>query len=366
MKRLILLLVVATTSIVSCSKAVCTNECQEVRNVIFMIGDGMGLAQTSMFMIENGYQETAFDKAQNVALIKTYSANNRVTDSAAAGTALACGTKTNNSTVGISPKGDTLVSIAAAAKRRGKSTGFVVTCSMQDATPAAFYAHSKKRSNFTLITEQFLSSQMDVAIGGGAKFFDEQIDGQKMIDIAKQKGYSIASSFEELSEIESGKVLGLFAPGNLNWIVRGRQENYLEQATAYALNQLAKDEDGFFLMVEGSLIDHAAHANDAEATLAEIVDFERSVKVAMDFADANPGTLVIITADHETGGLSMVSGNEDFTKAESGLDYKFSTGGHSGILVPVYSYGTGAERISGVMENTELSDKILEILELSR
>ncbi len=339
------------------------SSCTEVKNVIFMIGDGMGLAQAAMLMVENGYEATAFDRAENIALIKTYSANNRVTDSAAAGTALACGQKTNNKMLGLTPELDTCYSLTLRANRKGMATGVVVSCGLQHATPAAFYAHVADRNDNYNITRQLAASSFDVAIGGGAKYFSEELDGASFSDIATSNGYNIVTTFDELSSVGDGRVLGLFEPGHIKSIKAGRGD-YLPRATEAALSRLSKSDKGFVLMVEGSQIDWACHSNNSVETLAEVADFNDCLNVVMDFADYNPGTLVVITADHETGGLSMVSNDADFTKSDSGVAYKYSTGGHSGILVPVYTYGAGADRIEGVMENTALSDKIAEILNL--
>ncbi len=366
---LIALSLLAATTACNCNKG--TSQCapntscqkEEVKSVIFMIGDGMGLAQASMLMIENGYQTTAFDRAKNIALIKTYSANNRVTDSAAAGTALACAQKTNNKMIGVTADLDTCYSIATHAKEKGLSTGLVAACTVQHATPAAFYAHVDNRNDYELITRQLVYSNLDLIIGGGKKYFDQEIDGQKLTEIANKNGFSIVNNFDELSTAGNGSILGLFADGHIASMQEGRGD-YLSKATTAAISRLSKNGKGFFLMVEGSQIDWSCHANDAEATLAEVADFNECVNMVMDYADRNPGTLVIITADHETGGLAAVSNNADFTLADSGVAYKYSTDGHSGILVPVYTYGTGAESINGIMENTELSNKISQILAL--
>lgn len=284
-----------------------------VRNLIYLIGDGMGLSHVSMLMLEEGYGTTAFDRAQNIALITTYSANNRVTDSAAAGTALATGHKTGNGMLGVLPDSTAAESIMADAIRAGMPTGVVVTSTLQHATPGAFYAHVPYRRQYQRISDQLAGSDLTVAFGGGLKY-------------------------AETSE--------------------GRGD-YLERAIRKALEILSREagerDRGFILMVEGSQIDLRAHDNDAEGVLAEMRDFDRAVAAAMDFADRHPGTLVVVTADHETGGLSIPSADVDFEHEEAGIEYRFSTGGHTAAMVPVYLYGTGAERINGVLDNTELA-----------
>lgn len=363
MRKLLLSLAIAATMMGCCNSATNAPQEVEVKNVIFLIGDGMGLAQASMLMVENGYQPTAFDRAQNVALIKTYSANNRVTDSAAAGTALACGHKTNNSMLGLTPTLDTCYSMTVKAKAKGKSTGLVAACTIQHATPAAFYAHVENRGQYEQIAQQLVDSDVDIAIGGGEKYFEQEVNGTKLIDIAPTKGFNIVRNMDELNAAPEGRILGLFEQDHIKSMAEGRGD-FLPRATEAALARLSQNPEGFVLMVEGSQIDWMGHANNAEELLAETIDFEECVKIAMDFADKNPGTLVVVTADHETGGLSLVSGEEDFTKSDSGVNYEFSTNSHSGILIPVYTYGTGAEKINGIMENTELSNGIVEILNL--
>lgn len=333
-----------------------------VKNLIYMIGDGMGLAQVSLLMIERGYAPVSFNRAQNVALISTFSANNRVTDSAAAGTALATGHKTDNGMLGQTPDGMPVESMIARAAREGHPTGVVVTSSLLHATPAAFYAHVAGRNDDEQIARWLIRSEIDVLFGGGAgAISDEQFDA------FRNEGYRIVKNFDQTREIVSGRVLGLFARKHLPAALQGRGD-YLTQATGKALeilnNDARKAEKGFLLMVEGSQIDWAGHDNDAKLLLAEMNDFDRAVAAAMDYADTHPDTLVVVTADHETGGLSIPSNDEDFYLADSGVTYEFSTGGHSGTLVPVYLYGAGAERINGILDNTELSKRLMQLLGL--
>lgn len=334
---------------------------REVKNLVFMIGDGMGLAQVSLLMIEHGYAPVSFDRAENIALLTTYSANNRVTDSAAAGTALATGFKTDNGMLGQMPDGTPVESMIVRAAREGCPTGEVVVSTLQHATPAAFYAYAADRGDDRRITEQLLQSDIDVLFGGGAGLIsDEQREE------FRSKGYRIVEDLDETDGIVSGKVLGLFARKHLPGA--GGRGDYLPRATRKALEILDADSretgKGFILMVEGSQVDLAGHDNDAKRLLAEMNDFDRAVAEAMDFADAHPGTLVVVTADHETGGLSIPSNKEDFRLSDSGVEYAFSTGGHTGILVPVYLYGTGAERINGILDNTQLAQRLMELLGL--
>ncbi len=331
-----------------------------VRNLIYLIGDGMGLSHVSMLMLEEGYGTTAFDRAQNIALITTYSANNRVTDSAAAGTALATGHKTGNGMLGVLPDSTAAESIMADAIRAGMPTGVVVTSTLQHATPGAFYAHVPYRRQYQRISDQLAGSDLTVAFGGGLKYAEasEREDGVPGIERLRDRGFRVLTDPSQLDTLSRGPVMGFFADGHLPKMSEGRGD-YLERAIRKALEILSREagerDRGFILMVEGSQIDLRAHDNDAEGVLAEMRDFDRAVAAAMDFADRHPGTLVVVTADHETGGLSIPSADVDFEHEEAGIEYRFSTGGHTAAMVPVYLYGTGSERINGVLDNTELA-----------
>jgi len=352
-----------------CVQAESASETQpEVKNLIYMIGDGMGLAHVSMLQIAEGYDHpTAFMRAENIALIKNYSSNNRVTDSAASGTALATGHKTNNRMLGMTPDSAAVESIIARAVKRDMPTGLVVTCHLGHATPGAFYAHVSKRTLYDAIYSQFVESGIDVALGGGAKYFDAgNPEGAARSARLAEQGYRIVRDLADADTIRSGRLVGLFADDSMPYALEERGEEYLGRATAKALeildNNARRQDRGFVLMVEGSMIDYAAHENSAEKLLPEMRDFERAVEVAMAFVDAHPGTLLVVTSDHETGGLSLPSGHTDFTRSESGVEYRFSTESHTGIMLPVYLYGAGAERINGVLENSELSVRLMELL----
>lgn len=338
----------------------------EVRNLILMIGDGMGLAQTSMLQIENDYAPTAFNRAHGVALTTTRSANNRVTDSAAASTALATGHKTNNGMLGVTPDGASVESMMTRAQKRQMPTGIVVTCYLQHATPAAFFAHVPRRSQTQAITRDMLNSGVDVLIGGGGKWLVESVDGKTYLEAFRERGYRVATTLDQVEDMHTGRLLLVAADEHLPQAKE--RGDYLTQATCKALELLAADaatrKTGFVAMIEGSLIDVAGHDNDSERLLDETRDFERAVAAAMDFADRTPGTLVVVVADHETGGLTTPSNEDDFTRSESGLNYKFASRSHTAVQVPAYLYGTGAERICGLMENTELSQRLSALLGL--
>lgn len=335
---------------------------QPVRNIIFMIGDGMGLSSVSMMQLVNRYEPTIFDRAENIALQKTYSADNRVTDSAASGTALATGFKTNNTMLGMTPDGTHVESLTELAKRHGKATGVVVTTYLQHATPAAFYAHISSRHEYATISEQLLGSTLDVAIGGGMKFFNERYGtccaSRRAI---KRTDFTLVRKPEELAACNGdSRVLALLAGKE----VGANSGDYLAKATDKALEILERrgGDNGFVLMVEGSLIDGMGHDNNAEGQQLEMQSFMKAVEIAVKYAEEHPGTLVVVTADHETGGLSLVSSNSDFNLSEQGVEFRWTTDGHSAQMVPIYLFGTGAELINGIMENAELGAKLKSLI----
>ncbi len=362
MKRILLHLLLAAAAFAPAAAAAHEPQTEtEVRNVILMIGDGMGLAQTGALMIDSGYAPLSFDRAQHIALVKTYSANNRVTDSAAAATAMGTGCKTENGRIGIAPDGSRPANLTELAEAAGLSTALVVTSHLADATPSGFAAHTLERYTSDEITAAYADAGIDILAGGGRAYFEASLDGRNIVEELRAKGYRFAETPEEFCAADELPLLGLFAPEYMPTADK-RGEEYLAAATAHTLDLLSRREAGFFAMIEGSQIDIACHNNDTEVMLAEMRDFNRAVHTALDFADTHPGTLVVVVADHETGGLTMVSNDRDFTATESGIDFRYSTTSHSGIPVVLYAYGTGSEHFRGTMQNTDIFRKIKELL----
>lgn len=327
----------------------------KVKNIIFMIGDGMGIAQVTATQIAQGYEPLALERANYVGLQKTYSANSRVTDSAAAGSALSTGHKTNNGMIGVTPDSLPKTNLLEYFEQAGKPTGIVVTYPVTNATPAAFVAHVPHRKMEDEIATYYLKNEVDVIFGGGSSRFDQRADSVNLFAALSQKNYTIAKSLSEIAEVKSGNVIMLPSEGSMSSRLDGRDE-YLPEATAKALEILTNnaDGDGFFLMVESSMIDGYGHQNNIEGIIKETKDFDNAIEVAFDYADKHPGTLVVVTADHSTGGLTIVNGNRRFDLNDHLVDYAFTTGGHTGEMVPIFAYGTGAENFTGVFENIDL------------
>ncbi len=326
------------------------------KNVILMIGDGMGLAHIFAGMTANG-GDLYLKNFKNIGFATTHAANRFVTGSAASGTALASGHKTNYGFIGVDTTGKTMENIREMAQDIGKATGVVSTSSVTHATPASFVAHQPSRNMEEEIAVDFVNSGIDVFIGGGLKFFSQRKDGRNLLDNLRSRGYQIATTLEEVSEIEDGKIAGLVAPnGTERKSIRGE---VLEVATETALDILEEDPDGFFLMIEGSQIDWAAHGNDTPWIIEEMLDFDKVIGKVLEFAADNQETLVIVTADHETGGFTIENG-----------DYKtgmvtgdFTTGSHTGIMVPVFAFGPGAGDFTGFIDNTDIPGNIMKYLE---
>ena len=348
----------------------CNKESKEVKvkNIIMLIGDGMGPTHIPSLMLEEQYAPTNFERAKRAAFVTTYSSNNRVTDSAAAGTALACGEKTNNSVIGLNAEGDTIYSNLYLAESLGMESGLVVSCDITHATPAAFYAHAKHRDEREEIAKWLPSSGADVIFGGGVTAFTQRSDSTNIMEQFSKRGYFIASSLSEADSVCEGKIIGLFAEKHLPSIIEGRGD-VLPNATAKALeiltNNCKKKGCGFFLMVEGSQIDFESHANNPQGIYGEMKDFDKVTGIAFDYADSHPGTLVIVCADHDTGGMSIPSCKTDFTLGESGVEYNFGSTSHTATMTPALFYGTGADEFGAIIDNTDIAKKVRELLQNS-
>ncbi|GAQ17648.1 alkaline phosphatase 3 precursor [Oceanobacillus picturae] len=408
---------------------------QDVENVIYMIPDGFNADYAKNYRLYKG-EDAAWDKHLK-GMYTTYSANSSITDSAAAGTAMATGVKTNNGMIGLNPEGEELETILEASQEQEMATGLVSTSAITHATPAAFASHVESRNNETEIARQLIANEVDVMLGGGMNnFLPETMGGNQedtnVLEAAKERGYKVIETRQELmnqNDIalkQDDKLLGLFAGGALpDELARDKKvQPSLAEMTETAVEILEQDEDGFFLMVEGSQIDWAGHANDAGWAMSEVEAFEAAVKAALAFAEEDGETLVVIGGDHETGGMTTgIDGspsnaspeilkkvkatgthmaselNEGRTNSQEVLetytDLKWSaseiqqiqeakdpaakineltsnkanigwtSSNHTSVDIPLYVYGPGSEDFTGFHDNTDLPKFIAESLGIS-
>lgn len=332
------------------------------KNIILLIGDGMGLSQVSASVLFS--KNDQFKKFSSIGLVNTCSADNLITDSAAGATAYATGYTTNNAVVGQDPHGNSLQTILEIAENKKMSTGLVVTSSVTNATPACFYSHVKHRRMEFDIAEQLVRSGVDFFIGGGSDFFSplefggKREDHKNLLDTLSSYGYKVFQDFSEMQEssiIEKvASILGR------NGIAKSSDRNYsLGDMTKKAISHLNKNKKGFFLMIEGSQIDWAAHNNDEEYLLQEMNDFNSAIETALEFAEKDGNTLVVITADHETGGMSIISDNSK----EKKTNLNWGTKKHTANLVGIFSFGVAAENFSGIQNNFIIGRKLINYIE---
>jgi len=329
---------------------------KKVKNIILCIGDGMGLSQIYATYTANRGQLNIF-QMQNIGFSITNSADAYITDSAAGGTAFASGQKTNDRAIGIDPSGKPLKSLADYSARAGKKTADIVVCELTDATPSAFYAHQPERSNATAIARDITSSPVDIFLGSAYKDFTEKVNGETPIDIMKKRGYTVIRNFDDFLKSPATKILGLMDDSVTRPKMNGRGD-YLPLAFNKVTNTFKNDPKGFFMMIEGSQIDHGGHSNNLKQVVTENSDFDKVVGEALKFADEDGETLVIVTADHETGGLTLLDGN--ISKGYVWGD--FSTNDHTGTPVPVFAYGPHSLDFRGVYNNTEIFYKLLQLI----
>ena len=289
----------------------------EIENVIFLIGDGMGPSYTTAYRSymddkSTPYMEkTAFDEYL-VGAQETYSwdPEESVTDSAAAGTAMAAGIKTYNGAISVDMDKNEVKTVLEEAKENEKATGLVSTSQINHATPASFGAHDESRNNYNDIADDYYDEmingehKVDVLLGGGTSYFERS--DRNLTEEFQEDGYSYVTSTDELAKDDNEQILGLFAPKGMDKAIdRTEDTPSLEDMTDAALERLSENKDGFFLMVEGSQIDWAGHDNDAVAAMSEMEDFEKAYAAAIEFAKKDKHTLVVTTADHSTGGFAM-------------------------------------------------------------
>ncbi len=357
------------------------------KHIVLIIGDGTGLAQWSAYNAKRTQGINSMDSAAVVftdfpviGFSLTSSADAFITDSGAGATALATGKKANNYMIGMAADSTKPITISEIAHHMGKSTGIAVTCELTHATPGSFFAHQPSRKLMNEIGADFITGMspidladlqerngqtdvgsqfvkkgsIDVALGGGRKYFDT--------NALKNNGYAIGTGYEAMKQLQnqSRRVVFYddqpFPPKAHEG--RNKEGMYLADASESVLNTMFLNPKGSFTMIEGSQVDWAGHENDSTYLMAEMEDFDFAIRRVIAMAKADKNTLVIVTADHETGGLSLT----DWDKARNQPAMHFSTGHHTGIPVPVFAYGPGAELFSGAYQNTAIFTKIQDLL----
>jgi alkaline phosphatase len=325
------------------------------KNIILMIGDGMGITQITAGMYLNG-NKLNLEQFKYIGLHKPYASDDLVTDSAAGATAFSTGKKTYNGAIGVDKKGKPSQTILEEAELAGMATGLVVTSAITHATPASFYAHQKDRGMAEEIAADLLKSNVDFFVGGGKKFFDRRIDEENLIEEFNKKGYAVSTFLDmEFKDviIDPTKNFGHFTADDQP-LMLSQGRDYLVPATRAAMDFLSKQQEGgFFLMVEGSQIDWGGHANDSKYIISEMIEFDQAIGAVLDFAMQDGETLIIVTADHETGGYAI-----NPTSTMDSIVAAFTTKDHTAALIPVFAWGPGEELFSGIYENTSIYDKM--------
>jgi len=330
------------------------------KNIIFLVGDGMGLGQLSAGTYANGNQ-SALESFPVIGLHKPYAQNKLVTDSAAAATAFACGVKTYNGAIAVDMDKQPLPTLLEEAEEKGLATGLVASSSIVHATPACYIAHNEYRKNYEEIATDFLNTEVDYFVGGGLKYFQRrESDDRDLTQELIANGYTISDYFQAdfKSVIPDSRTNFGFFTADEEPIPVSMGRDYLIDASSKAFPFLKRRSDkGFFIMIEGSQIDWGGHANNTAYIISEFLEFNEVIKAAMSYAEADGETLVVVTADHETGGFAI--------QQESTLDSitgAFTSDYHTGTMIPVFAYGPGSSLFSGIYENTDIYHKMREVL----
>ncbi|MBL6819858.1 MAG: alkaline phosphatase [SAR86 cluster bacterium] len=352
----------------------------KAKNIIFLIGDGMGSNHIAAYRVIKGGPNfvTAFDRFSTSGLVKTHAVDSLVTDSAASATAFSSGVKTKNRYIGKAPDGSSVRNITELLFDRGYISSLIATSEITHATPASFAAHNISRYNTDEIASDIFNSNIHIVLGGGKGFFmPETLGGlrkddtnfvQRMID-----EYIFLNSADDLENIPDSlgsKVFGLFAQEELGLV--DSDPSLLEMLDyAYQLSdQTVQNQNckGFFIMAEGSQIDWRSHDNDFIGMIAQMDEFNATVNAALDYAQSREDTLVVVTADHETGGLLIEQDNQRY-RASKNIKATWNTavgrGSHTGAMVPIFAYGPGAENFSGILDNTDVFYAMSEAIGIS-
>lgn len=326
------------------------------KNIILMIGDGMGLSQITAGMYANG-DKLHLERMKTIGLHKSHAATALVTDSAAGATAFACGQKTYNGAIAVDVDTISIPTILEEAESMNLATGLVSTSTIVHATPASFIAHNKYRRNYEEIASDFLKTEVDVFIGGGAKYFNNREDGRDLLEELRSKGYQVGDYFNnELDSMQIRENVNFAYLTSLDDPIPAAQgRDYLKNASLKAIEALDKKDKGFFIMIEGSQIDWGGHANDADYIISEMIDFDNTIGAVLDWAEQDGETLVIVTADHETGGFAI---QKESTR--DNLVTAFTSDYHTAEMICVFAHGPKEELFKGIYDNTEIYYKMRE------
>lgn len=330
----------------------------KAKNIILLIGDGMGIAQLSSLYYYSD-QPPNFSRFKYIGLHQNQPIGMKITDSAAGATAFSTGYKSYNAAIGVDKDTIARETILEWAAKNSKSTGVIATSSITHATPACFYAHVANRNSHEEIAEYFVNNPPDFAAGGGLKFFEKREDGQNLVEALNAKGVVVETEKLKEEHFLNNKYTYLLGADSLHSKVGGR-DDFLPKSTDSAIKFLSKNKDGFFLMVESSQIDWGGHSNKATFLIEEVKDFDLAIGKALDFAKKDGNTLVIVTADHETGGFALSASEVFGQRNYAGIQPTFSTGGHTASLIPVFAYGPGAKDFMGIYENNDLFKKMMD------
>ena len=366
MKFRIIILAFLSSTLFTCKSTYNANNKIVPKNVILLISDGTGLSQISSAFY---FKESSpnYSRFKTIGMITTSSSRQDVTDSAAGATAFACGIKTYNGAIGVADDSTEVKNLVEVASLKNIKTGVIATSSITHATPASFYAHTLNRGSAEKIALQLVKSEIDFFAGGGLQFFNNRKDGQNLLQTLNEKQFVIDTiALNESANILPNQKAGfLLAKDAMLPTTEGRGD-FLSKATELAIRFLSKDNSGFFMMAEGSQIDWAGHDNNAPYLVSELIDFDNAIGKALDYAEKDGNTLVIVTSDHETGGFTLAAKKK---KTEDGKEYSdyseidmiFSNTGHSATLIPVFAYGPGSGEFAGIYENTNIFEKILKV-----
>lgn len=352
----VLTLVVAS----DCMKAenLVPNTENQKTNVILFIGDGMSLAQWQTGMIMSG-EPLNIERMHSVGIVQTNSLTDLNGDGPSHGTAIASGVNTRKGAVGIDSDKKPLKSIIEYASEHGLATGIVSANTLFEASIAPFVAHVENRKQKEDIAKAYATQAPDVFIGGGMKYFSSREDQRNLLEELRGKGFYIAKSIDEIQNVRSGNLAGFTSEDDMPDILQERGDSFVKSVYS-AIRLLNQRENGFFLLVGDMFVDRASHAGNVEQVGLETINLDKAIGMALDFAEKEENTLVIVVGGPEASGMTLVEGNLQ----DRHVVAKWTMPGmiHTGTMVPVFAYGVGSDKFQGIMKNTDLFFRIKNLL----